>query len=403
MIQLHEQNVPRKPTPAEVLLRSGHPREAHHYLKMEKDTKSFMWWSNLGACLRMLGKLDPAKEACKKAIELNPIAEKAWFNLALIMEDFGEFEKAREAIDAAYSILPVHKDIAWRYARMNMRFGDWSKYRDAWDFSREEISWVPLAGIPRWYGEPLAGKRVIVLHEGGYGDFFWLYRYFRLLKEMGCHVTFNAWEKQKEFCKKFCPWIDHVVSGGDFIDERRYDFQIPLWSLMALNDGPMESGPYFEVKETLLGHVGLVVGLCWEATEPGVVRKFRSIPICELQQLSRLPVQWAALGLADKVPDWCSPKLSVGGWENVPSAIAQCDLVVSVDTGIAHLAGAMWKETILLLPKNSSWQWGTPDNSFVSSWYPQMTSVRNPNPLKWDAVIDEVCQIIKAKVAQRVA
>ena len=229
---------------------------------------------------------------------------------------------------------------------------------------------------------------------------------------MGCHVTFNAWEKQKEFCKQFCPWIDHVVAAGDFIDERRYDFQIPLWSLMALRDEPLGMGEFpgsyilAQIYSPLPLRIGnpepFTVGLCWEATEPGVVRKFRSIPWKDLKPLGELPVKWIQLGICDKSSGWID-KGENAGWENVPASIAQCDLVVSVDTGLAHLAGAMGKETLLLLPKNSSWQWGTSENSFVSSWYPQMTSVRNPDPLKWDAVIEEVCQIVKAKVAQRAA
>lgn len=402
MILLNEIDAPVKRRASEILLANGFPQEALPLLIKECATEDFRWHSNMGAANRMLGNLEEAKEHCKRAISLNSICEKAWYNLALIMEDFGEFERAREAINAAYSILPIHKDIAYRYAMMNMRFGDWKAHQDAWDFAREDMCWTPLNGIKKWYGEPLKGKRVLVLHEGGYGDFFWLARYFKLLKEMGTHVTMNSWAKQTEFTKRFCPYIDEVAFAGNFLDETRFDYQVPLWSLLGLHAGPLESEPYFEVEETAFGRYGTSfrVGLVWEATEPGVVRKFRSIPLESLQELKGLPVNFVSLGMTKSSPLFVDKTLSYVGWERVPYAIDACDLVVSVDTAIAHLAGAMGKETILLLPMNSDWKWGTPDNSWVSNWYPQMSAIRNNDPLDWSGVIEELGKIITAKVNQ---
>lgn len=396
MQRIYEVDPPTKEKPGEVLLQHGLAVEALPFVKAEFDENDFRCWSNLAACHRIIGNLNKAKEACKRALALNKYAEKAWYELALIMEDFGEFEHAREAINIAYKILPVNKDIGYRYAMMNMRFGDWQKFWDAWEFSREYMCWRPFSGIPKWYGEPLEGKRLLILHEGGYGDFFWLIRYLGVLKEKGCQITYVSWKKQRTFSEQLCPWIDRVLSAEDFVDEKEYDFQIPLWSLLALHDGPLPMRePYIVAPKISLDKTAFTVGLCWEAEELGQARKFRSIPINALRPLADLKnIQWIGLTLTKKVPSWCSDcrTLMLEGWEKTASLIERCDLVIAVDTAIAHLAGGMGKETWICLPKNRDWKWGTREVPF--QWYSEARYFTNPGLLKWDGLVSQlVCEI----------
>lgn len=401
MIAISEGTKPAKTTPGEVLLKAGHAAEAIEFLSRESATSDYRWQSNMGAAYRILGQLGLAKDHCKSALEINQCAEKAWFNLALVMQEYGEFEKAREAITCAYNLLPIHKDIAFNYAMMNMRFGDWPKYQDAWDFGREEVTWVPFNGIRKWYGEDIRGKRILVIREGGYGDFFWLYRYFRLLKMLDCNVTYISWKSQAEFCKKFCPWIDCVVSPGDFIDERYYDFQIPTWSLISLHDEILGMDePYIQFPNV---PVQKIWGVAWEAAETVMIRKVRSLPLDLLKGLRYLPdfkpILWYALSISeDDTEDWMD--LPTKGFENLPEKIAGLEIVITVDTYAAHLAGAMGKETILLLPKGSEFKWGTPENSFVKLWYPSITEVRCQNPMDWSDAIQETVKLLEAKIGR---
>jgi hypothetical protein len=390
---IYEVDAPTKPKPGEVLLQHGLAKQALPFLKKEFQEYDFRSWVNMGACLRTLGRLDEAKEHVKKAIELNQRCENAWYNLALLMEDYGEFEHAREAIEIAHKILPVEKEIAIHYATINMRLGNWEAVRDAFEFGREEFYWYSFKGIPIWRGELLDGKRLLVVHEGGYGDFFWLMRYFKLLKEQGCHVTYLAWKKQKEFAQKLCPWIDCVLAADEFLDTNDYDFQCGHWSLLSLWDGPLcMTEPYVVPAKLAIDKANFTVGISWQAEEMGMARKFRSIPMKDLAPLQNIPVNWTALNISKRIPTWCSDPREVlnRGWVDTASVIDRCDLVITIDTANAHLAGAMGKPTWLLLPKNSFWQWGTEEDSFVEQWYPSVRPFWNHDILRWDKLIEEV-------------
>jgi len=385
----------------ELLLQNGFAKEAHPYLLRDFDPKDYRRWANLAVCNRILGNLDEAKENAKKSLDLNKYAPRTWHNLTLIMEDLGQFDHAQEAADIAYQLLPVDKEIAYRLAMTHMRNGDWTstKVTDAFEFGREEFFWQPYRGIVKWRGEPLAGKRVLVLREGGYGDCFWFMRYLKLLKEQDCHVTYISWKKQKAI---FEPFVDKVLSCDDMLNETEYDYQIALWSLSSLHPGPLSmTQPYLYAKRMSIPKTGFTVGIAWSALECEVPRKTRGIPMLALEPLQSVAVNWTALSVDDEIPSWCSDPRAVlwQGWESTMTVIDRCDLVITSDSVVGHMAGGMGKETWLLLPKNCDGRWGSPEHCMVKTWYPSTRPIRNPDPLSWDGLIASVKTELENRLA----
>ena len=402
MQRIFEVDPPQPEKPGEILLQHGLAEEAYPFITKDFNKEDFRCWTNLAACLRIMSRLDEAKEAAKKALELNQRAHKAWYNLAYIMEDLGHYEHGLEAITIAYRLMPVDKEVAFHYARSNMRMGKWKEVRDQFEFGREELCWNPFKVIPKLRcGDDLTGKRVLVLHEGGYGDFFWFMRYLKLLKDWGCHVTYLAWRRQADFTQHRCPWVDRVLKADDVIDESLYDVQLPLWSLLSTLDGPMPmTEPYIVPHKLTIPKNQFTVGLAWYADEMGMARRTRSIPMELLEPFGNISVNWMPLSLVKEIPEWCSDcrEVLATGWEPTASIIERCDLIITVDTATVHLAGAMGKETWLLLPHNSDWRWGTPENCFVSKWYPSVRAFRNSDPVKWEPVIERVKTKLEARL-----
>jgi len=203
-----------------------------------------------------------------------------------------------------------------------------------------------------------------------------------------------------------------------------FDYQIPLLSILTRFLRDPSSVPPAALRTNLAprrvlpggfmeaGESPLRVGLCPCAQENGVSRPHRSIPALALLPLRDVPgVEWISL-LPDKYTDWVrpmkwlkDPEEDTWDWESTAQVIERLDLVISVDTAVAHLAGSLRKATWLLLPLRCDWKYQLPgmyldsDRGLETSlWYPGMRLFRQRHPTDWSGVIQEVCAEL-AKVA----
>lgn len=342
-------------------------------------------WSNLGVLLACLKREVDAEACYRTALALDDSYAKARFNLAYILLRQGRFEEGWHCLEA--------RD--W-YAMLDRHFT-----------------------CPRWRGESLAGKSVVIGLEAGHGDMIQFCRYVPLLKSMGadrvsivCHPGLNVLFASLS-------GIDEVLSLDDEVPSSGWNFWTPPLSLpyycqTRLDTVPApipylaaEPGRVERWRLAMPAH-GLRVGLVWKGNPRFENDADRSLPSLDvLVPLGSVAgVQFVSLqkGAGEDEARCPPPGLSVLAFGHTledfadTAALVSClDLVICVDTAVAHLAGALGKPCWVLLPDyRTDWRWlsGRAD----SPWYPQqMRLFRQPPGGGWTAVVDAVVEALKIR------
>lgn len=399
------------PSPGEALLQAGLAREALSYLLAAHEAEPERWehLSNLGSAYRIIQELPASMECLERALEINPRASQAWHNLSNTLEDLGQFEKALECARAAFGINPTRVS-ALSLAFSLLRERQWGEAWPLLEFARLGMSWNPIAGIPTWKGEPIDGKNLLVIREGGYGDTFLYMRYFESLKRQGANISLLVWSKQAGILEEH-PWIDQVIDDSKPFDGRKFHFQCPIMSMPFLADATIQGtspmGRYIEPREDFIDKAATAlanggrkkIGICWQAQESAMPKKFRSMSVYEIAPLQGVDARFISLCPDMVAPDWVEqrPELTQS-WEATAGLIDQLDLVVSVDTAVAHLAGALGKPTIIVLPLNSDWKWLRGIDRTI--WYESAQVVRNTDPYSFSPAVAELKGILDAYVSR---
>lgn len=418
--------------------------------------------SNVGSALRWGNQFDLAADCLNRSLALNLASGEAWNNRGQLHEDLGEWPEACTAYQNAYSLRPDIPTIALSLAYQRMRMGEWNNEPwtpagapegtkpfpgtwDLWEAGRQNYGTLP--NIPIWQGdEDLTGDRLLITWEGGFGDAIWLSRYLPKLSELvGLHGDL-AMIVPDSLCrlmdKRIAPEHGRFIPASTLPRCRWRSvptYQIPLLSILTRFLRDSATVPAVSLKSAdkgippVLGvrfnhgaanglktgftespESWLRVGLVPAAQEVGVQRPHRSIPAMALAPLAEVPgVEWVSL-MPDRYATWAKPmswlKPQNGpewGWEDTAQAIEQLDLVVSVDTAVAHLAASLGVLTWMLVPRRADWKWGLPGicgDYQTSVWYPGVSRIfRQTDPVSWDSVIQEVCRELAAITQAKVA
>ena len=392
-MMFYEQNPEIRLSKGEVLLNGGYPEDALPYLERELALHpgNPAIYVNLGSCHKFIGNYAKAEEYLTTALRMNPNIFQARHNLALVYGEMGRFKEELDAWVSA-AIATTNENTQFGLANAMMRSRKFSMAAPIWEAARlGKRSCCILPNLAVWRGQNLAGKKILVTREGGHGDIFWLMRYLEPLKEMGAWVACMVYRQQKELLQGH-PWIDRILTSEDALNVQEYDYQIPLWSIMTelLKLGvpiPLRiDEPYIHAKNPV-GHPPMTIGICWETGEmTSVHRKMRVIQEPYLPILANIPVNWVSLIPGNK-PDWCSA-VCPAGWRETADFMASLDLVISVDTSVMHLAGAMGIPTWLPLPIGSAWFYF--DDVQRCSWYPSVRLFRNTDPVSFQPVVEEM-------------
>ena len=254
-----------------------------------------------------------------------------------------------------------------------------------WDLYERCRFSMPLCPLPKYTGGSLQGAKILVLHEGGIGDVFMTFRFFKNLRAQEAEKITFAVDRSLHCVLEGHPWVDQLLDGeGDKILLSDYDCYVSSFSLIPIfAPAPMRipwPGPYLKGETEVHRIVGskMKVGLCWMAGEWDENRKHRSLSQKNLALLLeniliRENVRWFSLQ-----KDWPVPpgmeELNLSTWETTAEEIDALDLVISVDTGVMHLAGAIGKPVWTLL-SNSCWRFLREGEACV--WYPTMRLFRN--------------------------
>jgi len=361
---------------------------------------------NLAAALNRAGQYLEAMGVYKEALEIAPADRKAdvLYNIGMCWHDLGALEKAIAWYDDA---LALKSDLDIWQARAVARLAQGHLAEGLFDF---EVQWhrparkkIAEAGIPRWKGEPLTGKKIIVAHEQGYGDTIQFIRFLPSPLLKTGHVTVSGPPEllgllQDNFVAD--AWVDE---NGPF-DADYYCSPMSAAAAMGIEYPGVSNAPYLRSKMMKLPARGkLKIGLSW-AGSPGYARDAnRSMKLETLCPLFDLPgasfysfqvrpdgKEISNLGLDGFIAD-LAPLLK--DWRDTARAIKAMDVVVAVDTAVAHLAGALGKPVLLMLPFASCWRWM--QNREDTPWYDLMELYRQKTPGDWSYPVHGVRDALK--------
>jgi hypothetical protein len=256
-----------------------------------------------------------------------------------------------------------------------------------------------------WTGEPLVGKRVLVRCYHGLGDTIQFIRFARPLRALARHV--NVWVQPRLLdLVASAAGVDEVLALHDGIPDAGYDVDVEIMELphaLRITSIPADVPYLHPVTDTEAhkAHQRFTVGIVWEA---GDWNRRRNLPVRLLRRLAGLPrVRLVSLQLgaaavsASSIP---AERVECSTLNDTAARILELDLIISVDTMVAHLAGALGRPVWTLLHHDCDWRWGNERSDCV--WYPTMRLFRQPNADDWLSVIEHVrSELIIASGANR--
>jgi Tetratricopeptide repeat/Glycosyltransferase family 9 (heptosyltransferase) len=366
--------------------------------------------AGLGRAYRFLWRLDEAVQSCRRSLAIDPALADAHYELGATLYQQGRVVEAMECCRHAIELEPNHVNAHCKLGTAHMLLGEWAigwaEYE--WRLRGCELHQEPHGLAPRrWRGEPLAGARILIHAETGLGETLQYVRFVPLVAARGGRVVL---EVQPELHRLLSGYLatDAVVPRGASIPDCIW--HCPLVSLPHVLGTELATVPSkipyvtvppgaSQVWSTRLGDIGLRIGLVW-AGEPtrkwDRVRSLRQLsllaPLGEIDGLTLFSLQkGAAAEEASDLPAGLklvdlSPHLH--DFADTAAAIAGLDLVITADTSVVHLAGALGKPIWIMLAHVADWKWliGRED----SPWYPTARLFRQPALGAWDAVIEHI-------------
>jgi len=357
-----------------------------------------------GEQLRQRDRLAEAEAVCRQALRLDPTHLAAANTLGQILIQTADWPALRREMERRVAHLPGDQGL-WERSNITLLFGDlplgWQQYE-----ARFRIPGLikPQRDFPqpRWEGGPFPGRTLLLHWEQGQGDSLMFIRFAALAKALGGRVLVEV-QPSVAGVAATCPGVDQVIPYGEPLPP--FDLQASLMSLPAILGTTLEgipaAIPYLDVPaqvpnrepiaRILAATHGLPrLGLVWAGNASNPYDPLRSIPAAALAPLAALPgVAWHSFqpGLATPPPFEriipLGPLLST--FSDTAYALSAMDLVVTVDTAVAHLAGALGIPTLVLVECLPDWRWlmGRPD----SPWYPTLELWRQPTHGDWTSVI----------------
>jgi tetratricopeptide (TPR) repeat protein len=366
----------------------------------------------LASVLCEQGKLEEAVSASLGALRLKPDHAEAHSNLGQMYLEMGKTEAALEQYEVALRLKPDYGGAHWSRALLLLllgRFNDgWLEYE--WRHVLKKVSWEHIRR-PLWDGSPLAGRTILIHTEQGAGDIFQMIRFAPLVKQQGGTVILACPGRLLAILKQ-CQGIDHLVAGEGELPP--FDLHVPLMSVPGMLRTTLEAIPanipYIfadpKLVETwrlaLAQYPGRKVGIAWQGDPKFPSDRARSIPLGRFEHLSRLrgvqllslqkgfgSEQLAGMKAPAAIVDLGSRLDQTGGaFTDTAAVMKNLDLVITSDTSIAHLAGALGVPVWVALAYIPDWRWllGRDD----SPWYPSMRLFRQTRRGDWEDVFERM-------------
>jgi tetratricopeptide (TPR) repeat protein len=367
--------------------------------------------NNRGNVLRDTARPAEALASYDRAIALKPDYYQALCNRGCALRDLLRLDEARASFEHALALQPEFAAAYWNKSHIHLLTGDfaegWKLFEWRWKGSNIQHT-ERIFPKPRWRGErPIAGKTLLIHAEQGFGDTLQFCRYAPLIAALGARVVIEAPRAILPVLATLKGEYTFAKVGTPMPD---FDLHCPMMSLplafgTTLETIPAEV-PYLFAdpekqrawRERLGTKTTKRIGLVWSG-RPGLAPDLtRSMPMRHLAPLTRLPVELHCL--QNEIRDNDAAELAqfpqihthqddLHDFADTAALIAELDLVITVDTSVAHLAGSMGRPVWILLPWAGEWRWLL--NRTDSPWYPSATLLRQPRIGDWDGVVGEIC------------
>ncbi|WP_263634446.1 tetratricopeptide repeat protein [Geomonas subterranea] len=405
---------------AQVLQQQGRFAEAavslEEALALEREVPELH--EGVGIVKQVLGELEGALQSYCEALRLDPALVKARYNLATTLKELGRFEEALGEFREVVRRSPGYADAHWNLAVFLLMNGElpegWREF--SWRFQKSSQApqrrWEEF---PAWDGAPLSGRTILLYGEQGAGDTLQFVRYAPLVAGRGGRVLIEVQSPGLVPLVETVAGVEAVFACGDTIP--RFELQASLMDLPGIFGtdlaGIPAEVPYLHVDPARLAACGslfpddgsLKVGLAWRGN-PGHPNDLnRSLAAEKLSALSALSgvgfysLQFGAGGELAGILPVTDLTPAIRDYADTAALAARLDLVLSVDTSVAHLCGALGLPVWLLVPFVPDWRWLTRRDD--SPWYPTMRLFRQSAPGDWDGVLQRVVRALGELIATK--
>jgi GT2 family glycosyltransferase/Flp pilus assembly protein TadD len=367
---------------------------------------------NLGNIFREQGKFDEAIESYQRALNIRNDHLDAHSNLCVVLKEKGNLKEAEKCCRKLIKIAPDFPEARWNLALIQLLAGKlkegWEGYE--WRWKKQDFA-AAQRGFPRplWTGFKIDGKTILIHTEQGYGDAIQFIRYVPMLVERGVRVIVECPRELKSLMATF-EGISKVFARGESLPD--FDVHCPIMSLPGAFGTTLETIPskipyvaadlsvFNQWREKIRDdrNANLKVGIAWAGSPAHKNDKNRSCPFDQLLPLFSLKnITFYSLQKNDgrhspatnsDIDNFMDYTGEIHDFLDTAGLMQNLDVVISVDTAAAHLAGALGKEVWTLLPFAPEWRWMLKRKD--SPWYPTMKLFRQDRFGNWQGVIEKV-------------
>lgn len=391
---------------------------------LKRDPDYAEVYNNMGIALKEQEEFSEAIANFEKTLQLDPNFAEAYYNLGNSLRDGGRCVEAINNYRKAIGLKPDYAQAHWNFSLALLLNGNysegWKGYKWRRNADLKVLTNYHCTGKPRWDGSSFDSERLLVHYEQGLGDNIQFVRYLPMIKARGGTVIFETLKPLIGLLRGF-PGVDELV---EYIPNRKLQLEYDVYS--SLLDMPYifkttidtipSQVPYIyadsskaEYWRDKLSGPELKVGIVWAGSPEHGNDRYRSCSLKNFASLGEIDgVQLYGLqkGLAAGQMDEYAEMVSIiniskyfNDFTDTAAVIENLDLVISVDTSVLHLSGAMGQSTWALLPFAPEWRWML--NRSDSPWYPTMKLFRQSNWNDWDSVFRSVTEELKMMVSNR--
>lgn len=374
---------------------------------------------NLGVALIAQGKSGEAIDCLRRGVTLDADFAEAYNSLGAAVSIERRFGEALEHYEHAIQLKPDYTDAHWNRSLIWLLTGDfergWPAYEWRWRCARTGPA--PTYSQPCWDGSPLDGRTILLHAEQGLGDTLHFARYAALVAERGGRVVLRCQPPLKSILAS-CPGIDLLVGYGEPLPQ--FDVWAALMSLPGLLRTRLETipaaVPYLSADAELIEHWrrelsplrGFRIGVAWQGSTRHPWDRHRSARLTDLAPLATVPgTHLISLQKGAEASDLANTAIrslgslvdeAAGPFMDTAAIVCNLDLVIAVDTAVAHLAGALGVPTWLALNYSADWRWLLDRDD--SPWYPTMRLFRQAALGDWSSVFSPMAEELPKLMAR---
>ena len=374
---------------------------------------------NLGLTLRAQNRPEEAVASYRRALQIKPDYAQAHNNLGNTLRVLGQLDEAAESCRQAIALRPdyaqAHRNLAIALLLQGDLAAGWPEYE--WRLRCNDAA-VSAQCQPLWDGSPLDGRTIMLFSEQGMGDVLQFIRYAAVLRRLGGTVLLDCPVPLVGLLQT-CPDIEQLIPRGQPLPH--FDVACPLLSLPAVLQTTLDTipadVPYLHADQALverwvqeLGSSGFQVGIAWQGNRDYPEDQWRSIPLAQFQPLAEIAgvklislqkgpgaeqvrsVDFPVTDISDRLDEEAGPFMDTA------AIMKHVDLVVTCDTAIGHLAGALGVATWLAVPAVPDWRWLLQGEGSV--WYPSLRLFRQKERGDWSSVFGEMAQALAQTVSE---